>query len=87
MITDVLCVTLYSIDGEVDRYKVTALKDGKLVEVTSEFELVAAETEDGRQGWAVFPRLAPVEEHEGPVNKDEDPPDVVLAEDSSEAAV
>lgn len=88
MIGAVLNVTLYTMEGEgVDRYKVTCVHEGKLVEITEQYELCAAETEDGRQGWALFLRLAPVEHYQGPVRKDEDPPGTVVAEDSSAAPV
>lgn len=73
----VLNVTIYGLEGEMDRYKVTTVRDGKLVEITEHYELVACADENGRPGWAVFVRTSPVERHVGPVRRDEDPEDVV----------
>ena len=64
-----LHVTLYTTD-EGDRFKVMKVgEQGDLVDVTSDYEVAAVKTEDGRVGLTVVPleekaRLE-AEEHEG----------------------
>lgn len=57
MINGVLSVTLYNMEGEGDRYRVHLLQDdGKLCEVTEDYEMVSIATHDGREGFGIVPR-------------------------------
>lgn len=81
MITNVTNFTLYQIENEIDRYKVTVVSEsGDLVEVTEQYEVVACQDDRGRPGFAVFFRERPAERAE-PRKPDEDPADTVLASD------
>ena len=57
MIDAVLSVTLFGMSEGEDRFRVTTVReDGEVVDITPAYEILAAETEDGRTGWAVFPK-------------------------------
>lgn len=58
-----LHVVIYTTEGE-DRFKVMAATPGseELVDVTAHYEVTAIQTEDGRAGFAVLPKIpAPAE--------------------------
>lgn len=79
MITNVLSVTLYTVDGgDCDRFKVTTVEDGKVLDVTLNYEVLTCESDDGRRGFAVVPSSKPYETFTGTPTRDEDPRFVVL---------
>ncbi len=73
MISDVLTLTIYKVEGELDRFRAHSVVDGKVVDVTNQYEVTAAVTEDGRTGFAVFKRETDLSRFEGESTKDLDP--------------